>query len=47
VHHVRPVDQYPELRLRMDNLLAVCRQCHAWLHSKAGEKQGRRLEVVK
>jgi 5-methylcytosine-specific restriction endonuclease McrA len=25
VHHVRPVEQYPELALELENLIAVCR----------------------
>jgi len=29
VHHVRPVEEYPELRLVTANCMALCRSCHA------------------
>jgi 5-methylcytosine-specific restriction protein A len=28
-HHVMKVAEYPELRLRKDNLRALCRECHS------------------
>ena len=28
VHHVKPVDTYPELALDINNLEPLCRDCH-------------------
>lgn len=28
VHHVKPLEEYPELALDMDNLLSTCWHCH-------------------
>lgn len=28
VHHIKPVRDFPELRLNWDNLMSVCRACH-------------------
>lgn len=33
VHHIKPVDEYPELLLDMENLVSLCRQCHGKMHS--------------
>lgn len=35
VHHIKSVEEYPELRLDMDNLMSLCRDCHEAIH-KAG-----------
>ncbi len=32
VHHIKPVDKYPELRLAMDNLQSLCQGCHNRIH---------------
>lgn len=32
VHHIKPVDQHPELRLDWDNLRSLCRACHEKRH---------------
>jgi 5-methylcytosine-specific restriction enzyme A len=32
VHHVRGVDEFPELRLRLDNLKSLCRRHHDEVH---------------
>ena len=29
VHHVKPVREFPELALALDNLEALCKRCHA------------------
>ncbi len=28
VHHVRPLEDYPDLALDLDNLESLCRRCH-------------------
>lgn len=28
VHHIQPVEKYPDLRLAIDNLMSLCRECH-------------------
>jgi 5-methylcytosine-specific restriction endonuclease McrA len=33
VHHVMPVEDYPKLRLVMENLLSVCIPCHEHIHN--------------
>lgn len=37
VHHIKPVDEYPDLRLYMDNLMSLCNDCHAAKHSQVPE----------
>jgi 5-methylcytosine-specific restriction endonuclease McrA len=34
VHHIKPIDQYPELRLDWDNLQSLCRKCHGDVHAE-------------
>ena len=34
VHHIKPVEEHPELRLVMDNLMSVCIQCHEAIHGR-------------
>lgn len=29
VHHMKPIERYPELRLNLDNLKSLCIRCHA------------------
>lgn len=40
VHHVKPVDKFPELRLVMGNLKSLCTPCHESVHkvSRFGRK---------
>lgn len=28
VHHIKPLEQFPELGLELDNLESLCRECH-------------------
>jgi len=35
-HHIKSVEEHPELRLVMDNLLSVCRSCHEKIHKGEG-----------
>ena len=46
VHHIKPVSEYPELRLRLDNIVALCKECHATRHRniRAGQPQWVRPE---
>lgn len=34
-HHVKSWAEHPELRLNLDNLITLCRECHNWVHSNA------------
>ena len=34
VHHVKKVREHPELRLTIDNLIALCKSCHSKRTSK-------------
>lgn len=34
VHHVRTLEEYPELRLNNDNLISVCGKCHNTFHDR-------------
>ena len=39
VHHIKPIETHPELRLVMDNLESLCTACHEEEHK--GERWGR------
>lgn len=41
VHHIKEVEEYPELKLKNDNLVSVCNSCHNKLHP---EKGGHRIK---
>jgi 5-methylcytosine-specific restriction endonuclease McrA len=32
VHHIKTIEQYPELRLVLQNLLSLCTPCHEKIH---------------
>ncbi len=34
VHHINPVDKYPELRLIYSNLESLCNECHEREHGR-------------
>lgn len=34
VHHIYPLEQYPELYLVDDNLLSLCGSCHDLMHDR-------------
>lgn len=44
VHHIKHVDEYPELSYRMDNLVSLCRECHNKEHPEKGWKKKYRRE---
>ncbi|MGF3066631.1 HNH endonuclease [Facklamia sp. P12950] len=37
VHHIKPIEFYPSLRLDEDNLLTVCIDCHNAIHFTSSE----------
>lgn len=52
VHHVKPLKEYPELALRLDNLESLCERHHNEAHPEKGqapEKRGKKpgLRVIK
>jgi 5-methylcytosine-specific restriction enzyme A len=34
VHHIKSIEDAPELRLRYDNLMSLCTQCHEEIHGR-------------
>lgn len=36
VHHIKPLEDYPELALDMDNLESICNSCHNKEHPEKG-----------
>lgn len=36
VHHIKHLDEYPELALDSSNLISVCNKCHNKLHPEKG-----------
>lgn len=44
VHHIKPVDEFPELALDMDNLTSVCWNCHEKTKQR---KKGKPLPPVR
>lgn len=42
VHHIKHLDEYPELAMDPDNLVSVCAACHAELHPEKGTKSNER-----
>lgn len=36
VHHIKAVNEYPELAFDLDNVVAVCKACHKLQHKKQG-----------
>lgn len=55
VHHIQPVEQFPEMLLAVDNLLALCPTCHKAIHksleaidtiAKSGVPLCRIIEII-
>ena len=43
VHHIEPIEERPDLALRLDNLVSLCDECHNKRHpEKAGKKYGKK-----
>lgn len=36
VHHIKEIEDYPELSMRDSNLISVCASCHNKLHPEKG-----------
>lgn len=41
VHHIKHLDEFPELALDDDNLISLCVTCHAKFHPEKGIKAAR------
>lgn len=41
VHHIKHLDEYPELALDPDNLISVCTACHEALHPEKTAERNR------
>ena len=41
VHHIKHVDEYPELAYTSSNLISLCSACHNKLHPEKAKKIGR------
>lgn len=42
VHHIMPLEEYPERALEMDNLVSLCNICHSKVHMAAPEQEQER-----
>jgi 5-methylcytosine-specific restriction endonuclease McrA len=42
VHHIKPLEDHPELALEEDNLESICPTCHNKEHPERGNKQKRK-----
>ena len=42
VHHIKHVDEYPELAYEDDNLIALCNKCHQKQHPEKAKRLNRR-----
>lgn len=34
VHHIYPMQEYPELKMVNDNLVSLCNKCHEGMHDR-------------
>ena len=39
VHHIMPLEFFPELALVNDNLMSLCEKCHNKMHPEKGKKK--------
>ena len=46
VHHIKPLEDCPELALELDNLISLCNTCHEQIE-KRRQKQGERAKRKK
>lgn len=44
VHHIKHVDEYPELAYVDSNLVSLCRACHNKQHPEKGGRLGRYID---
>ena len=48
VHHIKPIEMYPELALVLDNLVSLCGACHNRVHAHQESNEAvRRARVIK
>ncbi|OIK13582.1 endonuclease [Bacillus sp. MUM 116] len=51
VHHIKHLEEYPDLALDIDNLETICRPCHNNEHPEKAytkkEKQQRKINAIK
>jgi 5-methylcytosine-specific restriction protein A len=50
VHHIKPLDQRPDLTLDKDNLISLCAACHNQIHAGDTEEvpqTRRRARIIK
>lgn len=38
IHHVKPLEHYPELRLDNNNLISLCSKCHDKMHDRTNNE---------
>ena len=47
VHHIKPIEDYPELRLSTLNLISLCSSCHNSFHDRVtNELTDKGLQLV-
>lgn len=39
VHHIVPIEERPDLALRIDNLMSLCDECHNQMHPEKGRRE--------
>lgn len=53
VHHIIPLEERPDLALRLDNLISLCNQCHNKRHPEKGHgnrptaNENARMRIIK
>jgi len=46
IHHIKPLEAYPELALDINNLEALCWRCHEETKYKKSDVAGTRVRVI-
>lgn len=41
VHHIKHVDEYPELAYESDNLISICKKCHNKEHPEKATRKNK------
>lgn len=42
VHHIKPLEEFPELAFVNENLISLCNKCHNKKHPEKGRKSNRK-----
>jgi 5-methylcytosine-specific restriction protein A len=45
VHHLKPITEFPELRLDIDNMESNCASCHSRWHASGEVIAGRHVDI--